>query len=524
MKKCKYCKIEYSDLWYRCIKCHGKLNFERKKVSLFRKQPAQDFSNPAYLLEQLIEQANTLIVFSTPEGEALMCNSGVEYFTGYKRDEIFSQNWTDLLFKEQEARKEMFKAVMKASLISVRSKTYEGAVVKKDGSQCMLSWRLAAIKDNKNKKLGVLCVAHDVTDRKVTEDDIDIHGHKFRDILSSIREYVLMTTNLEGKITYYGLGGKDIFGWSADEVYLEDISLIYPDDDKSGQIKKISDQMQRTGKFEREIKLVRRGGVKFSAILTINPLLNRESQTIGYTYMAKDITGKKKVEEQILQSEKMAAVGRLASGVAHEINNPLFVILGRLDLVEGMKMPENLQKTFNTVKAQAQRMRNIVDRLLSYSRVKQLDLKPLDAKELLQSIPPLLNYYSEFKKSTWKEEFQKSIPMIKGDFSHLQEVLVNLGLNACQAMPDGGEIKVATKYTEGADVVELLISDAGQGMNDEQLQKLFDPFFTTKEKGTGLGLAIVRNIVDMHKGKISVESTLGRGTTFRIRLPIEREN
>ena len=520
MKKCPHCKIEYNDLWHRCMKCRAVLTPAQKRISLLKKRTYVAPGSSEYFLEQLIEQANTLIIFTTPEGEVLMCNEAVEFFTGYKREEIFKEKWVDLLYGGQEARKEMLKAVMKGCLVSIRSKTYEGAIVKKDGSQCMLSWRLAALRDDKGNKLGLICVAHDVTDRKVTEDDIDIHGQKLRDILSSIREYVLMTTNLEGKITYYGLGARDIFGWPADEVYLEDISMIYPKHNRSEIIKNISDEMQKRGKFEGEIKLVRKTDVEFPAVLTITPLVNREGQTIGYTYMAKDITEKKKMEQQMIQSEKMAAVGRLASGVAHEMNNPLFVITGRLDLIETDKLPEDAIKMLNIIRNQAQRMRSIIDRLLSYAKEKRPAIKSVNLNQLLQSIAPLLNYYPEFKKISWSEQLQEPLPLVKGDFNQLQEVFVNLGLNACQAMPHGGEVAVITKYNKGDKHVEILVKDTGEGMSDEQMQKLFDPFFSTKEKGTGLGLAICRNIVDLHKGRIEVESALGQGTTFTVRLPV----
>ena len=520
MKKCPKCKIRYNDLWYKCIKCHTKLVSEQKGVSLFKKRSYVDLENHEYLLGQLIEQANTLIIFTTPSGEALMCNEAVEFFTGYKRDEIFEQGWLDLLYKGQQARKEMFKAVMKGCLISIRSKTYEGAIFRKDGSECMLSWRLAAIRDKKDKNLGLLCVAHDVTDRKITEDDINIHGQRVKDILSSIREYVLMTTNLEGKITYYGLGARNIFGWPADKVYLEDISLIYPKYNRSYIIKKISEEIQKNAKFEGEVKLFRKGDIEFPAILTITPLLNRDGQTIGYTYVAKDMTEKKKMEQQMIQSEKMAAVGQLASGVAHEINNPLLVILGRLELLDVEKLSKGVVKALNIVKTQAQRIRTLADGLLSYSKEKKPDIKPLDLNQLMKSITPLLGYYPEFKKILWKEEFQKGLPKVKGDFNQLQELFLNLGLNACQAMLSGGKVTIITRYDKGDRYVEVLVKDTGEGMTDEQMQRLFDPFFSTKEKGTGLGLAICRNIIERHKGNIEVESAIGKGTVFTIKLPV----
>ncbi|MFH0732321.1 MAG: PAS domain S-box protein [Candidatus Omnitrophota bacterium] len=503
------------------MKCHAKLARRHKALAMLgRKLCATSPNGSESMLSQLIEEANSLIIFTTTDGEALMCNGVVEFFTGYSRDEILQQGWLNLLYKGQDVRKEMFKAVMKSCLISIMSKTYEGAIVRKDGSECMLSWRLASIRDKNNNELGLLCIAHDVTDRKAKEEDIDVHGQKFKDILSSLMEYALMTTNLEGKITYYGLGAKNVFGFPENKVYLEDISLIYPEHSKAEIIRQISIDIQKNGKFEGEIELIDNDKKEFPAILTITPLLNKEGQTIGYTYVAKDITEKKKIEQQMVQSAKMAAVGQLASGVAHEINNPLLVIMGRLELLDDEELAENVTKTIETVQAQSQRIRTLVDRLLSYSKKRKPDMKPLDLNHLLKNVAPLLAYYPEFRKITWKENLQDNLPLVKGDFNQLQEVFVNLGLNACQATKEGDEITVVTRHDKQNNLVEALVTDTGSGMNQDQMQHLFDPFFTTKEKGTGLGLSICSNIIEQHKGKIDVESEIGKGTTFTIKLPV----
>jgi len=133
----------------------------------------------------------------------------------------------------------------------------------------------------------------------------------------------------------------------------------------------------------------------------------------------------------------------------------------------------------------------------------------------------LLSDYPEFKKIIWKEQFQQELPLGEGDFGQLQEVFVNLGLNACQAMSAGGEITVETKHNESERFIDVLVRDTGQGIDETQLSKLFDPFFTTKEKGTGLGLAMCRKIIDAHKGSMEVESIVGKGTTFIVKIPVK---
>jgi len=138
---------------------------------------------------------------------------------------------------------------------------------------------------------------------------------------------------------------------------------------------------------------------------------------------------------------------------------------------------------------------------------------------VLKSVSPLIAYYPEFKKVTWKEELTEILPPIEGDFNQLQEVFLNLALNACQAMPDGGNITIVSKKA-GDGFVEVSVIDTGKGISKENMEKLFTPFFTTKDDGTGLGLPICHNSIEIHSGKITVESVPGTGTTFKVKLPV----
>ena len=242
----------------------------------------------------------------------------------------------------------------------------------------------------------------------------------------------------------------------------------------------------------------------------------KKAQELGEAYREL-----KETQSMLIQAEKMSAVGQLASGIVHDINNPLLVIKGRIELLDKSELSDKTAGTLDTIMAQAQRIQIIANRLHSFFRKEKPVVEALDLNQLLQTIPQPLSYYPAFRKIVWKEQLQKGLPLVKGDSSQLQEVFVNLGLNACQEMSDGGEILIVTRYNETKKCVEVLVKDTGPGIDQKHLDKLFEPFFTTKEKGTGSGLAICRKIIELHKGKIEVKSGIGQGTTFTLSLPTE---
>jgi len=249
----------------------------------------------------------------------------------------------------------------------------------------------------------------------------------------------------------------------------------------------------------------------------------------------RDITEKKRIQEQLFQSQKMESIGLLAGGIAHDFNNILTAILGNAELLHNYSSLDaiSLQKVKNIEKA-SQKAGQMVARLLSFARKDSLEMQPLSLNDVINDTIDLIGKMMVNKKIDIKMEIESSIPPINGNSNQLEQAIMNLILNASDAMPDGGVITIKTSLAElqkGATHIHpllppgiyivLKISDTGKGIPDEIKGRIFDPFFTTKEpgKGTGLGLAMVYGIVKRHGGVINVESLLGKGTTFEIYLP-----
>ena len=478
--------------------------------------------NSGYLfpmIEKSIEEANMLFLYLNLDLKLIMCNKSLERITGYTRKEIFKGDWQKIFFGKNHSKREMFKAVLMSCFANVRGHAYEGSIIRKDGTECALSWSNTIITDVSGKSQGVFCIATDVTEYKFAKNDVAACSERLKDIFVSIKDYALLTTNLANKITYYGASATTLFNWKSDMI-LKDISTLFAADEGTSIISKIKRKITSKGSFEEELTLLRSDGSVFSSMVLVSGLVNADNNVSGYLYIIRDITEQKKIEAQMIQNEKMAAMGQLAAGVAHEINNPLLVILGRIDMLamDGEKMSPGVGKTIDIITSQAKRMRVIVDRLLLYSRKKPVSRNIVDVNEILKTIPPLVAYYPEFHKIEWKENLDKELAKVKGDFNQLQEVFLNIAINACQAMPDGGTLTISS-YMQDGEFVNVGVEDTGSGVKKEDMGKLFLPFFTTKDTGTGLGLPLCYSIIESHAGVIEVESELDKGAIFTVKLP-----
>ncbi|MBI2821071.1 MAG: PAS domain-containing protein [Acidobacteria bacterium] len=288
----------------------------------------------------------------------------------------------------------------------------------------------------------------------------------------------------------------------------------------------------RTGQVEASEKLTlnEKGDKKHFQIVS-SPLKNPDGTVSGVVELVQDITESRQLQAQLAQAGKMAAIGQLAAGVAHEINNPIGIILGKTELVLSnytSVLPHKVVSDLQMIGRHSHRIAAITCSLLQMSRRGVDDWTEVNLNELVQETLPLVEHPFLSSKSRLKLALRSSLPSIRGNPGELQEVLLNLLDNALHAMPErGGEVAVATDYLSplenggGNGSVVLVVRDTGTGIPETIRDRIFDPFFTTKAvgKGTGLGLAILHGIVKSHAGTITVESETGKGTTFQITFP-----
>ena len=263
-----------------------------------------------------------------------------------------------------------------------------------------------------------------------------------------------------------------------------------------------------------------RGSRELFYSISCYPLVDN-GEIVGAIEVARDITKDIDIQKVMMQQDKMASIGRLAAGVAHEINNPLTTILTSAMLIQEDTDPEdpNYQE-LQTIADEALRCRKIVSSLLDFARQSRPVKKQHNLNEVVKESVVLTRKQAAFKDVTLEQQLAKDLPATNMDKDQLEQALINLILNAIEVTDHGGKVTVSTKFVPETDTIKLEVCDTGEGISEENMARIFDPFFTTKESGTGLGLAITHGIIEQHGGTIEVKSKLGQGTNFTVEFPL----
>ncbi len=474
-------------------------------------------------LYRLIDNTNLLVLYLDMNGNIVIANKKIEDVTGKIKKDIIGKHWLSVLFHEDNTamKQQMFKAVMDDAITYKRSNNFEGVIVDTNNNERLISWSMSPILSESKELEGIFLVGHDVTELKERGASIKKIDETLKNILYSIKEYALYVINLDGNITYFGMGAEVMLGWQKNEIIFKHITILHTDEDAKSNLPFMLERVREAGEYEAEIELVKKDGQRFPVMLTAGKFLDTEGKLIGYLFMAKDITERKKLEYQIFQAEKLAAIGQLAAGMAHEINNPLFVISGRLEMILEQKgLLNNLRKDLVIINTQADRIRKLVDRLLKFARQTPPKLETININDAIEGVLPFLSYHKSLTSNiAIVKDLATDLRSINGDLNQLQEVFMNLFINAYQAMPEGGKLHIKTGNFMNR-FAEIRISDTGCGITPYNLKNIFMPFFSTKKDGTGLGLSICYNIIKSHNGSIDIESKVSKGTTFIIKLPL----
>src|SRR5581483_8538920 len=332
---------------------------------------------------------------------------------------------------------------------------------------------------------------------------------------------------LDGTITIWNPAAERIYGYAADEVVGRSVELLEPEE-RRGEIRGFLERLRRGERIaDVETLRVRKDGARIPVRLTLSPIRDATGAVVGASTVAHDLSTRRASEaalrqsqDELRQSQKLEAIGRLAGGIAHDFNNLLVVIRGYSELLAARLEGEDLHAV-QQISAAADRAVVFTRQLLAFSRRQALRPEPLDLNEIVAGTLALVerSIGDDVRIDT---ELGPSIGAILGDRSELTNALLNLAINARDAMPAGGTLRIRTtraKLDDGAYVL-LEVSDTGVGMDAETRARVFEPFFTTKEDGTGLGLATVYGLVTQGGGRIAVESAPGAGTTFSLWFPL----
>jgi two-component system, NtrC family, sensor kinase len=251
------------------------------------------------------------------------------------------------------------------------------------------------------------------------------------------------------------------------------------------------------------------------------PVLNTYGDVERVVYYEKDVTEERKLEHRLHQTERLKALGTLAAGIAHEIRNPLATINFNTQMLQReLTLDDTQQQMFEDVVQQIKKIDRIVQQVLSFAKPREPQFLPYHLNEIVDYCHDLVKAHLRKTNMEAVLELDKEIPMLVVDFNQISQVIINLMINAIEAMPDGGLLTIRTRFQEEPAAVVLEVADTGQGILEEDRDRIFDPFFTRKSEGTGLGLSISRQILEKHGAFIELDSETGAGSTFRIIFPI----
>ena len=370
---------------------------------------------------------------------------------------------------------------------------------------------------------------------------------RFRLLVESMQDYAIFMLDPEGRVTSWNIGAERIEGFQHEEIIGEPFARFYTTEDQAQGFPEQALRYAATnGRSEQEGWRVRKDGARFWANTVVSALLDERKNLVGFSVVTRDLTEKKRVEEvlreseaklrrqaqeleqQLIASGRLVSLGVITASMAHEFNNPLGIVMGfTQQLLSEFEPNTPNHQALKIIDEETKRCQRIIQELLQYSRPKNADLCPTDVKQAIDKTMNMVANRLYKQKIETRAMIADDLPLIPADPQQLEQVLINLFLNAIDAMPKGGnlEVEAALKATqENTPSLVITVIDSGSGIDPEDLAKIFQPFFSAKKgKGIGLGLSISERIIKNHGGTIAVESMPGKGTTFRIHLPLEQK-
>ncbi len=408
------------------------------------------------------------------------------------------------------------------------------------------------MRDSTGAVTGIFVEGSDVTDRALAEAarresearlrDIVANNRsevQFRLLVKSVIDYAIYMLDPDGIVSTWNLGAERIKGYLPEEIVGQHFSKFYTEEDRAAGLPQRSlDRARREGRFESEGWRVRKDGTRFRAHVVIDAIPGENGEVIGFAKITRDVTERQEVQraleqarEALFQAQKLEAVGQLTGGIAHDFNNLLMAILGSLELAQ-KRLPDDprINRLIGNAIQGARRGATLTQRMLAFARRQELKREPIDVAALVVGMEDLLNQ-SLGPLFDLNIELAPRLPAVESDPAQLESALLNVVINARDAMPHGGAITVTAgraRVDPGVpdlapgDYVRLVVTDQGEGMSAEILARATEPFFTTKGigKGTGLGLAMIHGLTNQSGGTLRLKSSVGVGTEVELWLPV----
>jgi two-component system cell cycle sensor histidine kinase/response regulator CckA len=502
-----------------------------------RKRAEEEIRKLNQFLDSVIDNANVWVDVLDRKANVVLWNKAAEEISGYFREEVVGHGkiW-EWLYPDREYRNEIVTGALAIIEKGGEEKEAETTIRRKDGQTRVISWNSRNLVDEKDNPIGSIALGRDITERRRLERRTEERRLYLESVLACAPD-AIVTMDAQHRILEWNPGAERLFGYTLEEAVGRNVDELVTGSDPhtfgeaTGFTRRVlaGESISPT-----ETVRYRKDGTPVNVIVSGSPIWIGD-ELIGVVVVYTDITERKQLEAQLRQAQKMEAIGQLSGGIAHDFNNLLTTIGGFAELML-RKTPEGNQqhRDLRQIKIAAERAADLTRQLRLFTRQEEGERRPVQLNSVVEETHDLLER-SISKGITIQLQLEPDLWAVEADPSQMSQVLMNLCVNAWDAMPDGGTLTLETRNMtldeEGAQAILaarpgryvcLSVSDTGCGMSPEVQARLFEPFFTTKDpgKGTGLGLAVVYGIVKGHGGFINVYSEEGKGSTFRIYLPV----
>ena len=503
-----------------------------------RRQAQQALYDSERRFRMLVQAVKDYAIYLLdPSGMIVSWNAGAERLKGYTADEIVGQHFSKFYTPEDRAIGLPARVLQAAA----REGHFEGEGwrVRKDGGRFWALVEVDAIHDDNGVLVGFAKVTRDITERQVAQQNLHETARQFRTLIAGVTDYALFMLDPNGLVVNWNSGAGRIKGYAAEEIIGQHFSRFYTERDRAAGVPARALQIAaQEGRYEAEGWRVRKDGTLFWANAVLDRLTDDDGNLVGFAKITRDITERREAQlalqaaqAQRAQAQKMEALGQLTGGVAHDFNNLLMIVGGHVESLKKLVAdnPKGLRAA-EAIELAAKRGATLTRQLLTFARRQTVHPTTAAVAERIEALRSMLastiggsmTLISDVAPDTWP---------ISVDASEFELTLVNLALNARDAMPQGGMITLSAKNVQlrasdtparlEGDFVALTVADTGQGIAPDILPRVFDPFFTTKEasKGSGLGLSQVYGFVHQSGGTVTIESELGRGASVTMYLP-----
>lgn len=470
-------------------------------------------------LSNLIESSTDGIIAATMQGTVIVFNKGAEQLLGYKAEEVIGKFNVANFYPPGVAREIMRRMRSEEYGGKGRALPHRIIGVSKTGEHIPITLSGALIYQE-GREIASVGIFYDLREILQAQEELLESEAKFRELFETVR-HGLYFSSREGKFLECNQAMVDMLGYpNKEEVLAMDLAKdLYLDPSHRQEFQRMIEAEGDVKDYEVQFK--KKNGEPITVLLTAHVRKDRAGQVLGYQGLLTDITERRRLEQQLFQSEKLAAMGRLTAQIAHELNNPIYGVMNCLDLLKSEVTESSSKRRFlEMALSETRRISELLRGMLSFFRPDEDVKGPVDLNSVIDDVVLFVGKQLHEFKIRVNLNLAEGLPTVFASGNQMKQVLLNLIMNAKTAMPQGGTLTLATSSTDGK--VQLSVSDTGTGIPEDIRDRIFEAFFTTKSdvKGVGLGLSVCFGIIRQHNGEISVESEVGVGTTFMITLPI----